>query len=136
GDSQVQIHDVKYRNIRGTSSSKLAVAFDCSKSKPCEKIELKEINLSYHGVEGPVASSCVNAKASLSSFLSSHLYKYLWSWDKTLKVWRLSDLKCLESIKAHDDAINGLVASNGMCILLQLMGRLELGAGKGRIHMF
>ncbi|KAM3744093.1 hypothetical protein ACB098_06G026100 [Castanea mollissima] len=62
GDSQVQIHDVKYRNIRGTSSSKLAVAFDCSKSKPCEKIELKEINLSYHGVEGPVASSCVNAK--------------------------------------------------------------------------
>ena len=62
GDSQVQIHDVKYRNIRGTSSSKLAVAFDCSKSKPCEKIELDQINLSYHGVEGPVASSCINAK--------------------------------------------------------------------------
>ncbi|MED6133502.1 hypothetical protein PIB30_028804 [Stylosanthes scabra] len=35
---------------------------------------------------------------------------YSGSWDKTLKVWNLSDLKCLESIKAHDDAINGLVA--------------------------
>ncbi|MED6216685.1 hypothetical protein PIB30_010128 [Stylosanthes scabra] len=34
---------------------------------------------------------------------------YSGSWDKTLKVWNLSDLKCLESIKAHDDAINGLV---------------------------
>ncbi|KAJ6392847.1 hypothetical protein OIU77_022348 [Salix suchowensis] len=33
---------------------------------------------------------------------------YSGSWDKTLKVWRISDLKCLESIKAHDDAINGL----------------------------
>ncbi|KAE8695488.1 Restriction endonuclease, type II-like superfamily protein, putative isoform 1 [Hibiscus syriacus] len=35
---------------------------------------------------------------------------YSGSWDKTLKVWRISDLKCLESIKAHDDAINSLVA--------------------------
>nr|XP_023896866.1 protein JINGUBANG-like [Quercus suber] len=61
--------------------------------------------------------------------------EYPGSWDKNLKVWRLSDLKCLESIKAHDDAINGLVASNGMCILLQLVGRLKLGAGKGRIHI-
>ncbi|KAL4618939.1 hypothetical protein ACB092_06G047500 [Castanea dentata] len=34
GDSQVQIRDVKYRNIRGISSSKIAVAFECSKGKP------------------------------------------------------------------------------------------------------
>ncbi|KAJ9537804.1 hypothetical protein OSB04_030537 [Centaurea solstitialis] len=35
---------------------------------------------------------------------------YSGSWDKTLKVWRLSDSKCLESVKAHDDAINTVVA--------------------------
>ena len=62
GDSQVQIRDVKYRNIRGTSSSKIAVAFDCSKGKPCEKIELNNINLTYHGAEGAVASSCSTVK--------------------------------------------------------------------------
>ena len=62
GDSQVQIRDVKYRNIRGISSSKIAVAFECSKGKPCEKIELNNINLTYHGDEGAVASSCSNAK--------------------------------------------------------------------------
>ncbi|KAJ9152906.1 hypothetical protein P3X46_026414 [Hevea brasiliensis] len=35
---------------------------------------------------------------------------YSGSWDKTLKVWRISDYKCLESINAHDDAINSVVA--------------------------
>lgn len=35
---------------------------------------------------------------------------YSGSWDKTLKVWRISDSKCLESISAHDDAINSVVA--------------------------
>ncbi len=32
GNFQIQIRDVKYRNIRGTSSSKIAVAFECSKA--------------------------------------------------------------------------------------------------------
>lgn len=35
---------------------------------------------------------------------------YSGSWDKTLKVWRLSNSKCLESIEAHDDAVNTVVA--------------------------
>lgn len=36
---------------------------------------------------------------------------YSGSWDRTVKVWKLPDLKCLESFKAHDDAINALVIS-------------------------
>ncbi|GER27825.1 transducin/WD40 repeat-like superfamily protein, partial [Striga asiatica] len=32
---------------------------------------------------------------------------------ETLKIWRLSDFWCIESIEAHDDAINGLVARSG-----------------------
>ncbi|KAL5725182.1 hypothetical protein ACHQM5_008353 [Ranunculus cassubicifolius] len=34
---------------------------------------------------------------------------YSGSWDKTLKVWRTSDSKCLESVNAHDDAVNSVV---------------------------
>ncbi|KAL3621198.1 hypothetical protein CASFOL_036110 [Castilleja foliolosa] len=34
---------------------------------------------------------------------------YSGSWDKTLKVWRISDSKCLESIKVHDDSVNSVV---------------------------
>ncbi|GAV64242.1 WD40 domain-containing protein [Cephalotus follicularis] len=36
---------------------------------------------------------------------------YSASWDRTLKVWRLSDSKCIESINAHDDAVNSVVAT-------------------------
>ncbi|KAG7593036.1 WD40-repeat-containing domain superfamily [Arabidopsis thaliana x Arabidopsis arenosa] len=39
---------------------------------------------------------------------------YSVSWDKTLKIWRASDLRCKESIKAHDDAVNAVaVSTNG-----------------------
>lgn len=33
---------------------------------------------------------------------------YSGSWDKTVKVWRISDCKCLESFNAHDDAVNAV----------------------------
>lgn len=36
---------------------------------------------------------------------------YSVSWDKSLKIWRASDLRCLESVKAHEDAINAVVVS-------------------------
>ncbi|KAI3503959.1 hypothetical protein L1887_32480 [Cichorium endivia] len=34
---------------------------------------------------------------------------YSGSWDRTMKVWRISDSKCLESVNAHEDAINFIV---------------------------
>uniref|UniRef100_A0A7N0U3Y8 Uncharacterized protein n=1 Tax=Kalanchoe fedtschenkoi TaxID=63787 RepID=A0A7N0U3Y8_KALFE len=38
---------------------------------------------------------------------------YSVSWDRSLKVWRTSDFKCLESVaNAHDDAINAVESSS------------------------
>lgn len=37
---------------------------------------------------------------------------YSASWDRTFKVWRISDSKCLESIAAHDDTVNAIVTSH------------------------
>ncbi|XP_061349593.1 protein JINGUBANG [Gastrolobium bilobum] len=38
---------------------------------------------------------------------------YSASWDRTFKIWRTSDFKCLESVRnAHDDAINALALSS------------------------
>ncbi|XP_052205354.1 protein JINGUBANG-like [Diospyros lotus] len=33
------------------------------------------------------------------------------SWDKSLKIWKVSDFHCTQSLKAHDDAINAVVVS-------------------------
>ncbi|GAV76173.1 WD40 domain-containing protein [Cephalotus follicularis] len=57
---------------------------------------------------------------------------YSGSWDKTLKVWRISDLKCLESIKAHDDAINGLVAFKGTIYSASADGKIKAWGRQGK----
>ncbi|KAK4256996.1 hypothetical protein QN277_006646 [Acacia crassicarpa] len=39
---------------------------------------------------------------------------YSVSWDKSLKIWDLSDDRCMESVQAHEDAINAVaVSGNG-----------------------
>ncbi|KAK8517581.1 hypothetical protein V6N13_127748 [Hibiscus sabdariffa] len=35
---------------------------------------------------------------------------YSASWDRTFKVWRILDSKCLESVRSHDDAVNSVAA--------------------------
>ncbi|KAJ7958086.1 Myosin heavy chain kinase [Quillaja saponaria] len=45
---------------------------------------------------------------SCLSLTNDKAYLYSASWDRTIKVWRISDSKCLESIRAHDDAVNSI----------------------------
>lgn len=52
------------------------------------------------------AVSCLSLVEDLGLLYSA-------SWDRTVKVWRIHDLKCVESIKAHDDAVNSVVGSSG-----------------------
>nr|GEX57076.1 exopolygalacturonase-like [Tanacetum cinerariifolium] len=60
--SNVQIRNVTFSEVHGTSSSRFAVKLQCSKNVPCEDIKLININLAYHGPDGPIASSCVNVE--------------------------------------------------------------------------
>ncbi|XP_004304844.1 PREDICTED: polygalacturonase-like [Fragaria vesca subsp. vesca] len=46
-DSGVQISDVTYQDIHGTSATEVAVKFDCSSKFPCSKITLDDVKLSY-----------------------------------------------------------------------------------------
>ncbi|CAK7348345.1 unnamed protein product [Dovyalis caffra] len=61
--SQVKISDVHYKNIKGTSTSAVAVNFLCSSLVPCEGLELVDIDLAYVGAKAnmPLSSSCLNA---------------------------------------------------------------------------
>ncbi|KAD5802903.1 hypothetical protein E3N88_14263 [Mikania micrantha] len=62
---------------------------------------------------------------SISCLSVSNGLIYSGSWDKTLKVWRISDLKCLESITAHDDAINSLIACKGIVYSASADGKIK-----------
>ncbi|KAK9937653.1 hypothetical protein M0R45_014429 [Rubus argutus] len=59
--SNVQISDVTYSNIWGSSSSKDAVTLKCSKSSPCKNIVMNNIKLSLNGPGGTASSYCENA---------------------------------------------------------------------------
>ncbi|KAL3525742.1 hypothetical protein ACH5RR_014114 [Cinchona calisaya] len=68
-------------------------------------------------------------------------FLYSASWDKTIKVWRVSNSKCLESIKAHDDAVNAVVAGfDGLVFSGSADGSVKVWRrelqGKGTKHFF
>lgn len=46
-NSGIQISQVTYSNIKGTSATEVAMKFDCSKSHPCKDIRVEDIKLVY-----------------------------------------------------------------------------------------
>ncbi|XP_048142076.1 polygalacturonase-like [Rhodamnia argentea] len=57
--SAVQVSNVMYQNIRGTSASDVAIEFNCSESLPCKGIALQNIDLQKTG-GGSATASCSN----------------------------------------------------------------------------
>ncbi|XP_059442087.1 exopolygalacturonase-like [Corylus avellana] len=56
--SLLQISNVTYKNIWGSSDAKVAVTLRCSGSKPCKNVVLEDINLDYRGPDGSVTALC------------------------------------------------------------------------------
>ncbi|KAI5578109.1 hypothetical protein POPTR_008G010700v4 [Populus trichocarpa] len=65
--SGVQISDVTYQDIHGSSAKEIAVKFDCSKKYPCTGIKLEDINLTYQNQ--PAEASCTNARGAASGLV-------------------------------------------------------------------
>uniref|UniRef100_A0A2N9FED6 Uncharacterized protein n=1 Tax=Fagus sylvatica TaxID=28930 RepID=A0A2N9FED6_FAGSY len=53
---------------------------------------------------------------------------YSVSWDKSLKIWRASDLRCVESVRAHEDAVNAVAVS--------IDGTVYTGSADSRIRVW
>ncbi|KAL2510521.1 Exopolygalacturonase [Abeliophyllum distichum] len=68
--SKVKISDVHFRNIRGTTVSTISVSLNCSRTFPCEGIELADINLTPSAGIGKLTSACSNAKYILRGKLN------------------------------------------------------------------
>ncbi|XP_027151919.1 exopolygalacturonase-like [Coffea eugenioides] len=58
--SKVQIRDVEFNDISGTSSSKVALSLQCSKLVPCQNVKLVDIDLAYKGLGVLAIASCSN----------------------------------------------------------------------------
>ncbi|PWA84281.1 dynein regulator LIS1 [Artemisia annua] len=66
---------------------------------------------------------------------------YSGSWDRTFKVWKMSNSRCLESVKAHDDAVNSVVSTvEGLVFTGSAEGSVKVwkreGKGKTMKHKY
>ncbi|KAI6668905.1 hypothetical protein NL676_003790 [Syzygium grande] len=68
----VQVTNVAYRNIRGTSASEEAIKFDCSRNHPCQGIFLQDINLRSESSVASSEASCSNVKLTQTGIVSPH----------------------------------------------------------------
>ncbi|XP_027356755.1 polygalacturonase QRT2-like [Abrus precatorius] len=61
-DSAVQLSNVLYQNIRGTSASEVAIKFDCSQAVPCREIYVQDVILEPEGNNGGTIATCENVR--------------------------------------------------------------------------
>lgn len=64
--SNVKLSKISFKNIRGTSSTPVAVKLACSKKFPCHGVEVANINLRYNGKAGHAKSECTDVKPVFS----------------------------------------------------------------------
>lgn len=78
-----------------------------SSAKDCITNFLPAKNFSLHG-RRLQTSLWINHHDSISSLAVGNGVLYSGSWDMSIKVWRLTDFRCLESLDEHLDAVNAL----------------------------
>ncbi|KAL7155186.1 hypothetical protein ABFS83_03G058900 [Erythranthe nasuta] len=86
-------------------SGTMPTFFDIFKAsiKPSSYVEVKR-NRTAVWIKHTDAISCLSMSQENGLLYSA-------SWDRTFKVWRADNSKCVESVRAHDDAVNSVVAS-------------------------
>lgn len=57
--SKIELSDIHFYNIRGSTITPEAISIKCSSAVPCNNVYLSDINLT--GVNGPTTGLCVNA---------------------------------------------------------------------------
>jgi len=66
--SAVELSNVMYQNIKGTSASEVAIKLECSKAVPCKGIHLQDVKLTAENSSDTIAK-CDNVKYSNSGML-------------------------------------------------------------------
>ncbi|KAF5177821.1 Exopolygalacturonase [Thalictrum thalictroides] len=64
--SRVKLSDIFFQNIKGTSSSNVAVTLECSEGAPCQNVNLEDVHLDLSGGGNVAKSLCQNVQAKYS----------------------------------------------------------------------
>lgn len=64
-NSAVELSNVMYQNIKGTSASEVAIKLECSKAVPCKGIHLQDVKITGENIKDTIAK-CDNVKYSNS----------------------------------------------------------------------
>ncbi|XP_057760059.1 protein JINGUBANG-like [Arachis stenosperma] len=135
-DGRIRVWKVSSRNEqihrRIATLPTLRNYIKCS-MRPSNYIEVRK-NRNVLWIKHYDAISCL-------SVTEDYAFIYSASWDKTFKVWRASNFKCLESVVAHDDAVNSLVvAPEGLVFSGSADGTVKIWRremqAKGTKHFF
>ncbi|KAF3616241.1 Polygalacturonase [Capsicum annuum] len=66
--SGVKVSDVTYQDIHGSSATRVAMKFDCSKRNPCRGIKLEDVNITYKN-EPAAQASCANVAGTTTGII-------------------------------------------------------------------
>ncbi|KAI3504806.1 hypothetical protein L1887_26528 [Cichorium endivia] len=135
-DGKVRVWKPSHRkptnyNRVGTYPSFFAV-LKCS-VKPTNYVEVKRKH-SAVWIKHCDAISCLSMNEELGLLYSG-------SWDRTFKVWKTSSSRCVQSVKAHDDAVNSVISTvEGFVFTGSADGSVKVwkreGKGRSMKHIF
>ncbi|XP_012572365.1 protein JINGUBANG [Cicer arietinum] len=117
-DHKIRVWKIETKTKNSTTNDQDPQSlFKCIATLPTFNDRFSKIFSSKNYVEVRRHKKCtwVNHIDTVSSLAVSKDESLIYSasWDRTFKIWRVSDFKCLESVKnAHEDAINSIVVSS------------------------
>ncbi|KAL4566307.1 hypothetical protein LXL04_030421 [Taraxacum kok-saghyz] len=102
-----------------------------SSVKPTNYVQVKR---KHSNVKHCDAISCLSMNEEAGLLYSG-------SWDRTFKVWKTSSSRCVQSVKAHDDAVNSITSTvEGFVFTGSADGSVKVwkreGKGKSMKHNF
>lgn len=97
--SAVEISEIMYRNISGTSKSRKAMKFACSDTVPCSNIVLNNVNL--EGKDGEVEAYCNSAIGFGYGLVQPSIEACLTSSDKRVIINQKKDAEITQTSQEH-----------------------------------
>ncbi|CAN1265345.1 G9, partial [Linum perenne] len=66
--SPVELSDITFKNVKGTSKTKEIIQLICSSAHPCQNVQMSDIDITFNG--GPGVAICQNVKPVITGIMN------------------------------------------------------------------